>query len=107
MTLTLILAAPLPAAAEFETISAAYEISLSNFSVPATPSAGVLLKKCDDCDQFTVRVTPETEYIINDAAVTLEQFREAIFEILDRDVETIVVLHHLETDTVLSVSVTI
>lgn len=97
----------LPAAAEFETISAAYEVSLSNFRVPATPNSGVILSKCDDCERIAIRVTPGTEYTINDEAVTLKQFRKTIFKIRDRADETIIVLHHLESDTVLSVSVTI
>ena len=97
----------LPAAADFETISAAYEISLSNFRVPATPNSGVILQKCDDCDRIAIRVTPGTEYSINGEAVTLKQFRKTIFKIRDREDETIIVLHHLESDTVLSVSVTI
>lgn len=97
----------LPVAAAFETISLAYEISLSNFRVPVTPSSAVSLQKCDDCEQISIRVTPGTTYAINDEVVTLEQFRKTVFDIRDRENETIIVLHHLESDTVLSVSVTI
>ena len=103
----LLICLALPAAAEFETVSAAYEVSLSNFRVPATPNSGVILQKCDDCERVAIRVTPKTEYTINDEAVTLKQFRKTIFKIRDREDETIIVLHHLASDTVLSVSVTI
>lgn len=103
----LLLGYSLTAMAEFETISRAYEIALNNFRVPATPNSSVILKQCDDCDAVAIRVTPKTEYTINGEAVTLRQFRKVIFRIRDREDETIIVLHHLESDTVLSVSVTI
>jgi len=105
--LSLLLCLTLPAVAEFKTISAAYEVSLSNFRVPAAPGSVVILQKCDDCDQIAIRATPETEYTINNEAVTLKQFRKSVFQIRDREDETIIVLHHLESNTVLSVSVTI
>lgn len=103
----LLLGCSLTAMAEFETISRAYEIALSNFRVPATASSGVILKECDDCESVAIRVTPKTEYTINGEAVTLRQFRKIIFGVRDREDETIIVLHHLASDTVLSVSVTI
>lgn len=96
-----------PVAAEFTTISRAYEISLSDFRVPATPSSGVIFKECADCDMITVRVTPHTQYIVNGRSVELKEFRKNIFQIRDREAETIIVLHHLETNTVVSVSVEI
>jgi hypothetical protein len=103
----LLLGCSLTAMAEFKTISRAYEIALSNFRVPATPNSGVIIKQCDDCEAVAIRVTPKTEYTINGESVTLKQFRKIIFRIRDREDETIVVLHHLASDTVLSVSVTI
>lgn len=103
----LLLSLALPAAGEFKTISAAYEVSLSNFRVPAAPNSVAILQKCDDCDQIAIRVTPGTEYTINDDVVTLKQFRKTVFQIRNREDETIIVLHHLASDTVLSVSVTI
>jgi hypothetical protein len=97
----------MPVVAEFETISIAYEVALSNFTIPATPSSSVILSQCDDCERIAIRVTPETVYTVNEAAVTLNQFRKIVFEIRDRERETMVVLHHLESDTVRSVSVTL
>jgi len=37
----------------------------------------------------------------------LKAFRKAVFQIRDRAAETIIVLHHLESDTIVSISVTI
>jgi len=97
----------LPAAAEFTTVAEAYEIALSDFRVPATPSSGIIFKRCADCDMETVRVTPDTRYIVNNRSVTLKDFRKQVFQIRDRAAETIIVKHHLESDTIVSVSVSI
>jgi hypothetical protein len=97
----------LSAAAEFKTVSRAYEIKLSNFRVPATPSSGVIFRECEECKPKLVRVTPNTLYEVNGKAVTLKEFRKNVFQIRDRASEWIVVMHHLESDTVIRVSVTI
>jgi len=102
-----LLVVSLPAVAEFTTISRAYEVALSDMRVPATPSSGIIFKQCTDCDMMSVRVTPDTQYIVNGKSITLKAFRKAVFQIRDRAAETIIVLHHLESDTIVSVSVTI
>jgi hypothetical protein len=107
LILLALLTLSLPVAADFVIVSEAYEIALSNFRVPATPSSGVQFKKCDECDYQTVRVTPNTRYVVNGQAVTLKEFRKRVFDVRDRAAETIIVLHHLESDTIESVSVDI
>jgi hypothetical protein len=102
-----LLVVSLPAVAEFTTISRAYEIALSDFRVPATPSSGAMFKECAECDMMSVRVTPKTQYVVNGKSITLKAFRKAVFQIHDRAAETIIVLHHLESDTIVSISVTI
>jgi hypothetical protein len=102
-----LLVVSLPAVAEFTTISKAYEVALSDIRVPATPSSGIIFKACTDCDMTSVRVTPNTQYIVNGKSIELKAFRKAVFQIRDRAAETIIILHHLESDTVVSVSVTI
>lgn len=97
----------LSAAAEFVTVSRAYEVALSDFRVPATPSGAVIFRTCADCDFQQVRVTPLTTYQINGRTLELKKFRERIFKIRNRAPVTVIVLRHLESDTVVSVSVTI
>lgn len=97
----------LSAAAQFVTISRAYEIALSDFRVPATPNGAVIFRTCADCDFQKVRVTPLTTYEINGKPLELRKFRERIFKVRDRDPVTVIVLHHLESDTVVSISVTL
>jgi hypothetical protein len=104
--IAVLLGLSLPAAAEFTTVAEAYELALSDFRVPATPSSGVIFKKCGDCDMMTLRVTPNTDYRVNGKSYPLKEFRKRVFDIRDRANTPVIVLHHLEADIVLSVSVT-
>lgn len=100
-----VLAFALTANAEFQTVSRAYEIALSDFRVPATPSSAVIFKECSDCESRSVRVTPATRYELNGQTVELKDFRAGIFQVRDRTSVFLTVLHHLESDVVVSVSV--
>ena len=107
-TLTIVLLClTLPAAADFQTVSRAYEIALNNFSAPASHNAAAIFRQCDDCESHRVKVTPDTQYRINDQSVTLKEFRKSIFKIRNRSAETIIVLHHLESDTIEQILVTL
>ena len=92
-------------AADFTTISEAYELALSDVTIPATPSSGIQFKRCSDCDVQTVRVTPNTRYSVNGEVLPLKDFRRRVFNISNRSTTFVSVLHHLESDVVLSVSV--
>lgn len=105
--LALLLGISLPVAAEFTTVSLAHEVALSNFRVPASQNSGVTFKTCDACDMQRSRVTVETQYVINSRPVSLKEFRKTIFTIQDRASETIIVLQHLESNTIVSVSVSL
>lgn len=103
----LVLSLAIPAAAEFATVSRAYEIALSDFRSPTTANGGLAFKECTGCDMKSVRVTPNTRYIVNGKSVRLEKFKKAERDVRDRKAVTVIVLHHLKSDTVVSVSVTI
>ena len=95
----------LPAMADFTTVAEVYELSLADVQVPATPSSGIVFRKCAECDMEVLRVTPNTQYLINGKNYTLKEFRERVFNIRDRAGTYVGVMHNLETDVVLSVSV--
>ena len=97
----------LPAVAKFTTISRAYELALSDLRVPATPNSGVIFKECAECNMVSVRVTPNTQYIVNGRSLPLKDFRKAVFQVTHRDTTPVTVLHHLESDTIVSVTVAI
>lgn len=95
-------------AAGFETVSKAYEVALADFRPPASANSIVQFRKCRDCDTETLRVTSGTRYLVNGRSVGLQKFRLAIASVTrDRRTTAMTVLHHLESDTVVSVSVTI
>ena len=100
-----LLSISLPAAADFTTVAEAYELRLSDFRVPATPSSGVVFRKCSDCDMMTLRVTPSTQYMFNGKSYPLKEFRRLVFNITNRERTAVTLMHHLESDVVMSVSV--
>jgi hypothetical protein len=100
-----LLSISLPAADDFTTIAEAYELALSDVRVPATPSSGISFKVCDECEMQLVRVTPNTQYNFNGKTYTLKEFRKRVFNIQDRSETFVSIVHHLEADVVLSVSV--
>lgn len=101
------LAISLPAAADFVLVAPAYEIRLSNFVVPVTKSGTVTFRRCNECEPQVVRMTRDTVFKVNGKPVKLKEFRQIVFQVKDRSRETIVVKHHLQSDTIVSVSVKI
>jgi len=101
----LALCASLPAAAVFEVVSKAHEVALTDLRLPGSTSGTLTFKACKDCDYETVRVTASTQYEANRQSLTLEDFRNALAQIRNRQEVTVTVLHHLESDTIKAVRV--
>lgn len=95
------------AIAHGQVVSRAHELGLSNFSAPTTANSTIAFKKCNDCELISARVTAATRYSVNGDTVRLEDFREAITLATDPDNASVVVLHHLESDTVVSIDLSI
>ena len=95
----------LSTAAADRIISQAYEVVLSEFTAPVTENGGATFKECGDCERRIVRVTSSTRYGVNGRAVTLDEFRRAIAQADDQDEKSVTVLHHLESDTIVSIDV--
>lgn len=107
LTLSLLACLSMPALAEFTTVARAHEIALSDFRAPASSNGITAFKSCENCELFTVRVTPETRYVLNKQSVQLKDFRAAISKVRSREDETVIVLHHLGSDTVTTISITL
>lgn len=90
-----------------KTIVAAYEVVLSDFRPPATSSGGAAFKACAECDRQLVRVTAATRYSINGKTVRLDDFRSAVATARNRDKTLVIVLHHLESNTLTSIDVSV
>ncbi|HSG57898.1 MAG TPA: hypothetical protein VLA06_00055 [Woeseiaceae bacterium] len=99
----LVLSLALPAAAQFKTIAAAYEIALSDIRLPQRNAGTIAYRKCAECSYETKRVDESTVWEINGKSMSLDDFRKALRDVADPDDETIQVLHHLESDRVTKV----
>lgn len=106
VSLGLAYAAP-SAAALGPVVAQAHEISLENFSAPATENGGATFSKCNTCQRQTVRVSGGTRYVVNGSDVRLEDFRKALSQVRSRDDVTLTVVHHLESDTITKISVSL
>jgi len=90
----------LPAAAQFKTISAAYEVALKGFQAPTHASGGVVFRPCSQCELTRLRVTDRTRYAVNGETVRLEDFRRTIENAPEPDAVSVTVRHHLESNTI-------
>lgn len=104
---TMLLGLSVSAAAEFTTIERAYEVPLSLLRVPASTSGSVMFSECAECESFRVPVTGKTEFVINGKAVLLRDFRKSLFRIRDRESESVTVRHHLQSNTITAIKVTL
>ena len=88
------------ASADFVTVEEAYEIPLNRFRMAGTTVGALAFKQCEECDIRVIRVTGNTEYVFRNERMTLPEFRKALVGVNDRSKKWIIVLHHLESDTV-------
>ena len=97
----------LPAAADFQTVSRAYEVALSDLTVPTSQNGRILFKQCSECDTESVRLTPNTQYVVNGRNVRFDRFRNIANETSEAESVPVTVLHHLESGTVVRLSLTV
>ncbi len=95
----------LAAAADFRTITEAYEVALSDLRLPGSENGTLTFKQCSDCKAQTLRVTGKTRYLINDRDFALAEFKEQLKHIRNRKDQNVSVLHHLESNTIKAVKV--
>ena len=100
-----ILGLSISAAADFRTITEAYEVYLSDLRLPGSENGTLTFKQCSDCEAQTVRVTGKTRYLINDRDFALAEFKEQLKRVRNRKDQIVSVLHHLESNTIKAVKV--
>ena len=105
LAIAALFAVSLPASADFETVERAYEVPLNLYRMPATVAGSLAFKECEQCDLRVIRVTEATRYVFNKEPMELADFRKELARINDRSREFVIVLHHLKSDTVTSVTV--
>jgi hypothetical protein len=95
-----ILGLSLSAAAEFRTITEAYEVDLGDLRLPRSENGNLTFKQCSDCEPETLRVTVQTRYLINDRDFALAEFKKELKLVRNQRYHSVAVLHHLESDTI-------
>ena len=105
--IAVLLIACLPASADFKTIEQAYELSLAEFVVPVTNNGKINIWRCEGCDFESARLTTRTTFAVNHEIVDLQEFRKRVFSVRDRESVTLIIKHHLESDTVTSIAVSL
>lgn len=99
------LGASISVAAEFRTITEAYEVDLIDLRLPGSEYGTLTFRQCADCDAQTLRVTGETQYLINNRAFSLAEFKEQLKRLRNRKAPNVAVLHHLESNTIKAIKV--
>ena len=97
-----LLALSFSATADFTTITEAYEISVSNMTMPVNQGGTLKFKQCNDCEWQTVLVNSGTQYVLNGANVGLAEFKQ---QIAGANNKTATVLHHLESNRITAVKI--
>jgi hypothetical protein len=82
-----------------------YEVSIYSLRLPVSPHGTVSLRECDDCDYHSIRVTPDTQYVINEQQLQLTQFRNRILDLRLHGDITVNVTRDETTETVVSMFV--
>ena len=104
-SILILAAASLPAMAGFETVSQAYEVALGNMRMPTSTYSSVSFRECDECETHTVRLTGNTRFVVNGRTVSFEKFRAVTAAAADADAVPVIVLRHLESDTITRITV--
>ena len=93
------------AAADLTTITAAYEVAVSDLRLPVSENGTLTFKQCPDCEAQTLRVTSNTRYVVNDRGTELAEFKNQLRRVRNRKTVAATVMHHLESNTITAISV--
>ncbi len=105
LLIVVLLGLSLSAAADFRTITEAYEVALSDLRLPGTENGTLTFKQCSDCEAQTLRVSGKTRYVLNDRDFALAEFKEQLKRVRNRKDQIVSVLHHLESNTIKAIKV--
>ena len=101
----ILLSLALTATADLIVREQAYEVALADMRLPQSENGTIAFKTCSDCTYKTERVTVETVWMVNDRAVPLAKFRNAVRRVEDRAMKAVTVLHHVEQDRITLVAI--
>ncbi len=105
LLILVLLGLSLSAAADLTTITAAYEVAVTDLRLPVSENGTLTFKQCPDCEAQTLRVTGKTGYVVNDRYVALAEFKNQLRRVRSRKPVAATVMHHLESNTINAISV--
>ena len=96
-----------PALADFVRITRAYELEPELVVVPVTASSSMHFKNCDECETTSGQLNAQTRFSVDGKTVDFEEFCDAIGLAKQSEHSGIFLLHHLESNAIVSVSVSL
>ena len=106
IVLILAFALSVSATADIVTVIDAVETSAANVNVPTSTNGQLTFKPCADaCDEefISVRLTPETQFVVRGQQVNFADFRREFYKLRRRSVDYALVSYDTEKRTVTSV----
>jgi len=97
----------LPTLADFVTVSEVYELEPDFINVPLTPSSSLAFRNCEECATTSGQLTAETEFSVRGKKVGFKELCNAIRLAKQSEHAAIFLQHHLESNAILSVSVSL
>lgn len=95
----------LSAAADFTTITEAYEVAVSDLRLPGHISGTLGFKQCSKCESQTLSVNSSTRYVLDGRAVTLDVFKVQLGSVGNPSDVFATVFHHLESNVITGINV--
>ena len=101
----IVMTCAVPALADFVTVSKVYEINTNSLTIPSSQNSPIRFNECDGCELTVARLTPNTRYKVNGKKVLFDGFRDATLAAKQSEEAAVLLKHHLESGTVVSVSI--
>ncbi len=83
----------------------AYEVAVSDLTLPTNEFGSVILRQCDQCDLVTLRVDGTTQYYFEGQPLTLKEFRASVLNARNKDSVAATVIYRLEDERVVRIHV--
>jgi len=96
-----------PAWADLVQISRAYELEPGLVNVPVSPSSSMFFSNCKGCETTSGQLNAQTRFSVNGKAVDFDEFCDAIRLAKRSKGSGIVLLRHLKSNAIVSVSVSL
>lgn len=85
--------------------SKTFEVSIFSVRMPVSQNGTISIRECENCDYHSLRVTPDTQYLLNGKAMKLDRFRKALTEMRQHGDTTVNVKRDDTSNTVVNVRV--